>query len=128
VNRPFNQRGTPCGDWLGALRSIAARATTDPDYAHLVGCVLTGLTPDVSAAGPGAAARIFGHAMVSPLAGAPWHRLCRGRSARLARDGLGDSAGYPAAPDELRNWAAGTGLALVEFASQLTRATSTQSR
>jgi hypothetical protein len=30
-NRNLNQV------WLGALRSIAARATTDPDYAHLVG-------------------------------------------------------------------------------------------
>jgi hypothetical protein len=114
--------------WLGALRSITARATTDPDYAHLVGCVLTGLTPDVSAVGTGAAARIFGQAIASPLAGASRHRLSRGRSARLAPGGPGDPARYPAAPGEFRNWAAGTGLALAEFASQLTRASITRSR
>ena len=56
--------------WLRALRSIAARATTDPDYAHHLGCVLTGLTPDVSTVGTGAAARIFGQALVSPPAAA----------------------------------------------------------
>jgi menaquinone-9 beta-reductase len=116
-NRNLNQV------WLGALRSIAARATTDPDYAHHVGCVLTGLTPEVSAVGTGAAARIFGRAAVSPLAGASWHRLSRGRSAPVARDGAGGSAGHPAAPGEFRNWAAGTGLALAELAGQLTRAT-----
>ena len=66
--------------------------------------------------------------MVSPLAGASWHRLSRGRQARLAGDGLGDPAGYQVAPDEFRNWAAGTGLALVELASQLTRASVTRSR
>jgi len=120
-NRNLNQV------WLGALRSIAARATTDPDYAHLVGCVLTGLTPDVSAVGTGAAARIFGQALVSPLAGASRRRLSRGSSARLARDGLGDFARYPAAPGEFRSWAAGTGLALAELTRQLTRAGITRS-
>jgi alkylated DNA nucleotide flippase Atl1 len=111
-NRNLNQV------WLGTLRSIAARAATDPDYARQVGCVLTGLPPDVSAVGAGTAARIFGQAMISPLAAASWHRLSRGRAARLA----------PAAPDEFRNWAAGTGLVLAEFATQLTRATITRSR
>ena len=94
-NRNLNQV------WLGALRSIAARATTDPDYAHHVGCVLTGLTPDVSAVGTGTAARIFGQAMVSPLAGASWHRLGRGRpgpprsgdAGRVQELGRGDRAG-----------------------------------
>ena len=113
--------------WLRALRSIASRAKTDPDYAHHLGCVLTGLTPDVSAVGTGAAARIFGQALVSPLAGASWHRLSgRGRSARPAPDGPGDSAGYAVAPGEFMNWAAGTGRALGEFTGQLTRATITQ--
>jgi len=121
-NRKLNQV------WLGALRSIATRATTDPDYAHLVGCVLTGLTPEVSAVGAGTAARIFGQATVSPLAGASWHRLSRGRSARPARDEPGDSSGSPQAPHEFRNWAAGTGLELAEFATQLARGTITRSR
>ena len=111
-NRGLNQV------WLGALRSIAARATTDPDYAHQVGCVLTGLPADVSAVGAGAAARIFGRAMMSPLAGASWQRLSRGRPGGLA----------PAAPDEFRNWTADTGRALAEFGTELTRAAITRSR
>jgi geranylgeranyl reductase family protein len=115
--------------WLGALRSIASRAQTDPDYAHHLGCVLTGLTPDVSAIGTGAAARIFGQALVSPLAGASWHRLMgRGRPARPAPDGPGDTAGLAAAPGEFMNWAAGTGRVLGEFTSQLTRAAITRNR
>jgi menaquinone-9 beta-reductase len=121
-NRNLNQV------WLGALRSMAARATTDPDYARLLGCVLTGLPPEVSAVGTGVAARIFGQALVSPLAGAARHRLSRGRPARLARDGLRDSPGSPAAPEESGNWAAGTGLALAELASQLTRTAITRRR
>jgi menaquinone-9 beta-reductase len=113
--------------WLGALRSIASRAKTDPDYAHHLGCVLTGLTPDVSTIGTGAAARIFGQALVSPLAGASWHRLRgRGRPGRLAPDGLGDTAGHGVAPGEFMNWAAGTGRVLGEFTTQLTRATITR--
>ena len=104
--------------WLGALRSIAARATTDPGYAHQVGCVLTGLPPDVSAVGAGTSARIFGRAMISPLAGASWQRLSRGRPGGLA----------PAAPGEFRRWATDTGEALAEFGAQLTRATVTSSR
>ena len=73
------------------------------------------------------AARIFGQALVSPLAGASRRRLSRGSSARLARDGLGDFARYPAAPGEFRSWAAGTGLALAELTRQLTRAGITRS-
>jgi geranylgeranyl reductase family protein len=101
--------------WLRALRSIASRAKTDPDYAHHLGCILTGLTPDVSTVGTGTAARIFGQAILSPAAGASWQRLSRqGQSARLA-------------PDEFMNWAAGTGRVLAEFTAQLTRATITRS-
>ena len=121
-NRNLNQV------WLGALRSMAARATTDPDYARLLGCVLTGLPADVSAVRPGAAARIFGQALVSPLADASRQRLSRGRPGRLARGGLRRSPGSPAAPEEFRSWAAGTGLALAELASQVTRATITRGR
>ena len=115
--------------WLRALRSIASRATTDPDYADHLGCVLTGLTPDVSAIGTGAAARIFGQALVSPLAGASWQRLRGGgRPARLAPapDGPDDAAGPAAAPGEFMHWAAGTGRVLGEFSTQLTRATITR--
>ena len=94
--------------WLGALRSIAARAQTDPQYAYRVGCVLTGLTGDASAVGAGAGARIFGRAMIPPLVSAARHRH-RGPNAP--------------APGEFRNWAAGTGRVAAEFAGQLARAT-----
>ena len=106
--------------WLGALRSIASRARTDPDYAHHLGCVLTGLTPDVSAVGTGAAARIFGQALVSPLADASWQHLRR--RWKRARPGPDESGGHPVAAAEFMEWAAGTGRLLAEFTTQLTRA------
>ena len=127
-NRNLNQV------WLSALRSIAARAKTDPDYAHHLGCVLTGLTPDVSTVGTGAAARIFGQALVSPLAGAAWHRLSgRGQAARVAADGLaadgpGGGDGYPVTPGEFMSWAAGTGRVLAEFGTQLALAKISRNR
>jgi geranylgeranyl reductase family protein len=108
-NRTMNQV------WLGALRSIAARAQTDPDYAHHLGCVLTGLSPDVSAVGTGAAARIFGRALVSPLAGAGWHGL-----GRLGRRGRG--ARPPVGADGFGDWAGRTGRLLAEFGAQLSGA------
>jgi hypothetical protein len=114
--------------WLRALRTIATRARTDPDYAHRVGCVLTGLAPAVSTVGTGAAAKIFGQALVSPRAGASSHRPGRrGQSARLAPDGTGNTARYSMAPDEFLDWAAGAGRALAEFTTQLTRAKITRS-
>jgi menaquinone-9 beta-reductase len=106
--------------WLRALRTIAARAKTDPDYAYRVGCVLSGL-------GTGTAARIFGQAIVSPPAGASWHRLGRrGQSARLASAESGHAARYSMTPGEFMDWSAGTGRALAEFTTQLTRATITR--
>jgi menaquinone-9 beta-reductase len=106
--------------WLHALRSIASRAKSDPDYAHHLGCVLTGLTPDVSTVGTGVAARIFGQALVSPLVGASWHRLGRRRqSAGVAPEGFGNGAGYPGTRDGFVNWGAGTGRVLGEFSTQL---------
>jgi len=114
--------------WLGALRTIASRAKTDPDYAHRVGCVLTGLTPAVSAVGTGAAAKIFGQALVPSPAGASWHRLGRrGQTMHLTPDGIGNTARYSMTPGEFKDWAAGTGRALAEFTTQLTRATITRS-
>jgi len=115
--------------WLRALRSIAARASTDPDYAYRVGCVLTGLTPAASTAGTGAAARIFGQAVLSPSAGASWHSPGRRMaSARLAAAGTSDAARKSMTPGEFMDWSAGTGRALAEFTTQLTRATITRSR
>jgi len=110
--------------WLRALRTIAARARTDPEYAHRVGCVLTSLTPAVSTVGTGVAAKIFGQALVSSPADASWHPLGRrSQPVRLAPDGMGNTARYSMTPDEFKDWAAGTGWALAEFTTQLTRAT-----
>jgi menaquinone-9 beta-reductase len=104
-NRNLNQV------WLRALRSIAARSRTNPDYAYRVGCVLSGLTPAV---GTGAAVRIFGQAMVAS-------------SVRPAADGTDSTARYSMTRDEFRGWAAGAGRALAEFSAQLTRAKITRS-
>ena len=116
--------------WLRALRTIAARAKTDPDYAHHLGCVLTGLTADVSTVGTGAAARIFGQALVFPLADAAWLRVSRRRLSPPPRpEQAGDSAArYAVHSDDFMNWAAGTGRALAEFTTQLARAKLTRSR
>ncbi len=109
--------------WLRALRTIASRAGTDPDYAHRVGCVLTGLTPAVSSLGTGAAARIFGQALVAAPDGASWHRLGRrGQPARRSPDGTT----YSMSRAEFTDWATGTGRALAEFSTQLTRAAVTR--
>jgi geranylgeranyl reductase family protein len=114
--------------WLRALRTIAARAKTDPDYAHRVGCVLSGLTPADSTLGTGGAARIFGQALVSSPGGASWHRLGRrGQSVRLTPDRTGDTARYSMSPHEFMDWTAGAGWALAEFTTQLTRAKITRS-
>jgi geranylgeranyl reductase family protein len=109
--------------WLRALRSIASRSQTDPDYAHRVGCVLSGLTPALSTGGTGAAARIFGQAVVSSSAGASWHRPGRRRQAGLlAPDDTGNTAAHAMTHDEFMEWAAGAARASAEFTAQLTRA------
>ena len=105
--------------WLRALRTIAARTATDPDYAYRVGCVLSGLTP-VDTLGTGGAARIFGQALLSPPASAPWRRP--GHPARRSPDGTGSTARSAMTPGEFTDWAAGTGRAIAEFTTQLTRA------
>jgi menaquinone-9 beta-reductase len=109
--------------WLRALRAIVSRAGSDPDYAYRAGCVLSGLTTADSTVDAGVAAKVFGQALVSSPAGASWHRLGRrGLSVRRAPDGIGNTAGYSVTPREFMDWAAGTGLALAEFTTQLTRA------
>jgi geranylgeranyl reductase family protein len=114
--------------WLRALRTIASRAKTDPDYAHRVGCVLSGLTPAVGAPGTGAAAVMFGQALIPSPAGVSRHRLVRrGQSVRPTPNGIDEPARYSITPGEFKDWAAGTGRALAEFTTQLTRATITRS-
>jgi geranylgeranyl reductase family protein len=112
--------------WLRALRSIASRTRTDPDYAHHLGCVLTGLTPDVSAVGTGVAARIFGQALVSPLADASWQHVSR--RWQRARPGPDGSGGHPLTPQEFTTWAADTARVLAEFTTQLARAKISRNR
>ena len=46
----------------------------------------------------------------------------RGRSVRLASGGISNTGRYSITPDEFTDWAAGTGRALAEFTTQLTRA------
>jgi flavin-dependent dehydrogenase len=114
--------------WLRALRTIASRANTDPDYAYRVGCVLSGLTPAVSTPGTGTAAKIFGQALVPSPASASWPRLGRrGECVRPTPEEIGNTARYSMTPGEFRAWVAGTGRALAEFTTQLTRATITRS-
>jgi len=114
--------------WLRALRTIATRAKTDPDYAYRVGCVLSGLTPAASTVSTGTAARIFGQAVVSPPASGSWHRLGRRRQpVPPASAAVGNAARYAMAPGEFVDWSAGTGRALAEFTTQLTRAAITRS-
>jgi len=91
--------------WLRGLRSIASRAAADPDYAYRAGCVLSGLTSSPGAPGTVTAARIFAQAVVSRPPSTNGH-----------------AARYPIASAEFRQWAAGTGQALTEFTTQLTRA------
>jgi menaquinone-9 beta-reductase len=114
--------------WLRALRTIASRANTDPDYAYRVGCVLSGLTPAVGTPGAGTAAKIFGQALVPSPASASWPRLGRrGPSVRPTPDEIGNTARYTMAPGEFKDWAAGTGRTLAEFTTQLTRSAITRS-
>src|SRR6202021_1108185 len=96
--------------------------------AYRVGCVLSGLTPAVSTPGTGAAAKIFGQALVPSRVSASWPRLGRrGQSVRPTPDEIGNTARYSMTPGEFKDWAAGTGRALAEFSTQLTRATITRS-
>jgi geranylgeranyl reductase family protein len=114
--------------WLRALRTIATRAKTDPDYAYRVGCVLSGLTPAASTVSTGTAARIFGQAMVFPAASGSWHRLGRrGQPVRLASAATGNAGRYSMTPGEFADWSADTGRALAEFTTQLTRSAITRS-
>jgi flavin-dependent dehydrogenase len=48
--------------WLRTLRVIASRAQADPDYAHRVGCVVTGLAPATTTLSLSMAARTAGQA------------------------------------------------------------------
>jgi len=113
--------------WLRTLRVIASRAQADPDYAHRVGCVVTGLAPATTTFGLSMAARTAGHARISARSAAPPHRPSRGRpsgrpSAAASRSTTGGTAPLAATSGEFAGWAAGVGRALTDLIFQLTRA------
>jgi len=113
--------------WLRTLRVIASRAQADPDYAHRVGCVVTGLAPATTTFGLSMAARTAGHARISARSAAPPHRPSRGRpsgrpSAAASRSTTGGAAVPAATFGEFVGWAAGVGRALTDLIFQLTRA------
>jgi menaquinone-9 beta-reductase len=96
--------------WLRALRIIASRASTDPDYAYRVACVLTGLAPATSTLGLSVPAKTAAHAVTSLRAGPS-----RPRSGRRAHPGR--PAPDPLTAREFAAWAAGAGRALTELTS-----------
>src|SRR5262249_782586 len=102
--------------WLRALRVIAARASTDPDYAYRAGCVATGLAPATTALGPGMAAKTARQAMASPRNAPPTPRPAPSPSK------TGGTGPHALPPREFADWAAGAGQALTELTTQLTRA------
>jgi menaquinone-9 beta-reductase len=107
--------------WLQALRIIASRAGTDPDYAYRIGCVLTGLTPASSTLGLSVVVKTAEQAIVSARPGTAWRR--RGGSMGPALDisgrRIGTTASSTSTAHELVDWAAGAGRALAELITQV---------
>ena len=109
--------------WLQALRIIAARASTDPDYAYRIGGVLTGLTPATNTLGLSMAVKTAEQAIVSARPGTRWRRHGRrggsmDPSLGISRRRIGTARSAPAAR-ELVHWAAGAGRALAELITQV---------
>jgi hypothetical protein len=117
--------------WLRALTIIACRASIDPDYAHRVGCVVTGLAPAIRTLGLSVPAKTARQALTSRQADTSRHRPGR-RSHRghpapdLSRSTIGGTTRHALTPRELADWAAGVGRAMSELTTQLTRAKLTQ--
>jgi hypothetical protein len=119
--------------WLQALRIIASRASTDPDYAYRAGCVVTGLAPATRALGLSVAAKTAWQAMLSQRDGTSRHRPSRrsqhGHPAPdPSRSKTGDTTRQALTPCEFADWAAGVGRALTELTTQLTYTKLSQSR
>jgi len=116
--------------WLQAVRIIAARASTDPDYAYRIGCVLTGLTPATNRLGLSVAVKTAEQAIVSARPGTAWRR--HGRRGRSMDPSLGISwrrigtATSAPAANELVDWTAGAGRALAELITQVIHAKVTE--
>jgi menaquinone-9 beta-reductase len=112
--------------WLQALRIIAARAATDPDYAYRVGCVLTGLSPAISTLGAGVVAKTVEQALLTAWQRGSWRRAERRRGGLpgppAGRAGDAVSVREAVGAGELVEWAAGAGRALAELITELARA------
>ena len=109
--------------WLQALRIIAARARSDPDYANRIGCVLTGLTPVTSTLGLSVVAGTAEQAIVSARPGTAWRRFGRrsgstGPALYISRRSISATA-TSASTAQLVDWAAGAGRALAELTTQV---------
>lgn len=118
--------------WLRALRIIASRASVDPDYAHRVGCVLTGLAPATRTLGLSVIAKTARQTMIFLPIGAP--RLAdrpsqRGRpAAQPSGSKTGGTTRHVLNPREFADWTVGVGRAQAELTAQLTRVKLTRSR
>ncbi len=107
--------------WLQALRIIASRASTDPDYAYRIGCVLTGLTPATSTRGLNVVVKTAEQAIVSARPGTAWRRRGGPMGPALDISGrrIGTTASSASTAHELVDWAAGAGRALAELITQV---------
>jgi hypothetical protein len=109
--------------WLRAARIVASRASTDPDYAYRIGCVLMGLAPATRTLGVSVATKTAGQAVISLRAGASRHRPGR-RGPRghpapdLHRSMIGGTTSPALTPREFADWAAGVGRALTDVTIQ----------
>lgn len=105
--------------WLRTLRSVAALASIDPDYAYRVGCVLTDVPPGTRALGLSVALKTVKEAARSPRAGVSSSRSI-GRSPHGPPNASGNTIAGPTRPvpnpGEFVGWAAGVGQALAELA------------
>ena len=119
--------------WLRALRIIASRTKTDPDYAYRVGCVVSGLTPATKTLGLSVAAKTARQAILSARSGASKHHPGRPRPSGCpatapSQSKIGHTAGPAATSRDFADWAAGVGRALTELTTQLTHAKLTRGR
>jgi geranylgeranyl reductase family protein len=106
--------------WLRAARLVASLASTDPDYADRIGCVLMGLGPPTKTLGLSVVAKTAGQSVTALRAGASRHRPGRrgpgGHPARdLHRSMIGGATGPALTPREFADWTAGVGRALTEL-------------
>jgi len=106
--------------WLRTLRSVAARASIDADYAYRVGCVLIDLPPASRALGLSVALKTVKQATRFPL-GSP-----HGPSNPSGDEIAGPTRPVPN-PGEFLGWAAGVGQALAELAIRPVQLRGTQS-